>query len=196
MYFQWAQLIHAIPQIWKDKIKQNLSKNESNLLVLNHHLIKNARILTLDKLTAKEIYSILISSLKNKPTSQNYFENSFPNYTFDWKQIYLLPRIITINSYQRNFQYKILHNILYLHKTLYIFGKIDSPLCSICHSNDETVAHLFCKCVRVSQLWSQLRIFFSTDLNLPLLTPQTAIFGFLAKTDKCIFKITNHLLYI
>ena len=35
MYFQWAQLIHAIPQIWKDKIKQNLSKN--------------ARILTLDK---------------------------------------------------------------------------------------------------------------------------------------------------
>ena len=110
--------------------------------------------------------------------------------------MYLLPRIITINSYQRNFQYKILHNILYLHKTLYIFGKIDSPLCSICHSNDETVAHLFCECVRVSQLWSQLRIFFSTDVNLPLLTPQTNIFGFLAEADKCIFKIMNHLLSI
>ena len=39
-------------------------------------------------------------------------------------------------------------------------------------------------------------MFFSTDLNLPLLTPQTAIFGFLAETDKCIFKITNHLLLI
>ena len=71
MYFQWAQLIHAIPQIRKDKLKQNLSKNENNPLVLNHHLIKNARILTLDKFTAKEIYSILISSVKNKPTSQN-----------------------------------------------------------------------------------------------------------------------------
>ena len=46
------------------------------------------------------------------------------------------------------------------------------------------------------QLWNQLRIFFSTDLNLPLLTPQTAIFGFLAENDKCIFKITNHLLMI
>ena len=55
---------------------------------------------------------------------------------------------------------------------------------------------MFCECVRVSQLWSQLRIFFSTDLNLPLLTPQTAIFGFLVETDKCIFKITNHLLLI
>ena len=105
MYFQCAQLIHAIPQIRKDK---NLSKNESNLLDLNHHLIKNARILTLDKLTAKEIYLILISSLKNKSVSQNYFQNLFPSYTFDWKQIYLLARIITINSYQRNFQYNIL----------------------------------------------------------------------------------------
>ena len=83
IYFQWAQLLHAIPQIWKNKIKQNLTKNESNILVLNHHLMKIARILTLDKLMAKEIYSILISSLKNKLTSQNYFENSFPNYTFD-----------------------------------------------------------------------------------------------------------------
>ena len=55
---------------------------------------------------------------------------------------------------------------------------------------------MFCECARVSQLWSQLRIFFSTDLNLPLLTPQTAIFGFLVETDKCIFKITNHLLLI
>ena len=137
MYFQWAQLIHAIPQIWKDKIKQNLSKNESNLLVLNHHLIKNARILTLDKLMAKKICSILISSLKDKPTSQNYFENSFPNHTFDWKQIYLLPRIITINSYQCNLQYKILHNILYLTKKLCIIGKVDPPLCSICHSETD-----------------------------------------------------------
>ena len=40
MYFQWAQLIHAISQIWKNKTKQNLTKSESNLLVLNHHLIK------------------------------------------------------------------------------------------------------------------------------------------------------------
>ena len=60
MYFQWAQLIHVIPQIWKNKIKQNLTKNKRDVLVLNHHLIENSRILTLDKRTVKEIYSILI----------------------------------------------------------------------------------------------------------------------------------------
>ena len=86
--------------------------------------------------------------------------------------------------------------MLYLNKKLYIFGKIDSSSYSICHSNDETAAHLFWECVHVSQLWSQLRMFFATDLNLPLLTPQTAIFGLLVETNKCIFKITNHLLVI
>ena len=77
----------------KNKIKQNVTKNESN------HLIKNATILTIGKLTAKKIYSILISALKNKPISQSHVENSFPSYTFDYKQIYLLSQIITINSY-------------------------------------------------------------------------------------------------
>ena len=61
-------------QILKNKIKQILTKNESSLL---NHLIKNARMLTLDKVTAKEIYSILISSLKNKATSQSYFGSYF-----------------------------------------------------------------------------------------------------------------------
>ena len=103
---------HNTPDMEK-QIKQNLKKHDSNFLVLSHYLIK---------ITAKEIYSILISSLKNKLTSQSYFENSFPNYTFDWKQIYLLPRIITINSYQRKFQYKILYDILYLNRKLHIFG--------------------------------------------------------------------------
>ena len=108
----------------------------------------------------------------------------------------MLLQIITTNSYQHNFKYKTLHNTLYLKRKLYIFGKIDSPLCSIYHSNHETVSRLFCDCVGVRQLWSQPRTFFSTDLNLPLLMPQTAIFGFLAEINICIFKITKHSMSI
>ena len=48
----------------------------------------------------------------------------------------------------------------------------------------------------VSQLWSQLRIFFSANLGLSLLTPKTAILRFQGETEKCIFKIMNHLLLI
>ena len=119
----------------------------------------------LHKLTAKKIDSIFISSLKNKPTSQSYFENSFLNYTSDWKQTYLIVRKITINSYQRNFQCKILQNILYLNRKLFIFGKIGSHLCSICHSSDETVLHLLRECIHVSQLWSQLTTINTIDCH-------------------------------
>ena len=160
-------------------------KNESNLL----NLMRNSRILTLDKLTVKEIYPILVLTLKETPTSRN----SFPNYTFDWKQIYLLPRIITINNYQRNFQYKILHNVLTEIRScinlekwilLYVTFSIQMKrLLYMCFGN-------------VSQLWSQLRIFFSANLDLSQLTPKTAIFRFQSETEKYIFKIINHLLLI
>ena len=62
----------------------------------------------------REMYSVLLLSSGNTPTSQKYFSKVFPNENFDWKKIYILPRVVTINSFQRNFQYKILHNILYL----------------------------------------------------------------------------------
>ena len=42
----------------------------------------------------------------------------------------------------------------------------------------------------------RVRICFSTNLDLPLLKPDTAIFNFLAETDKCVFKIIKHLLLI
>ena len=125
--------------------KKNDSKKMSKkkYVVEDHYLIKNTRVIVLGKLTAGEIYSVLVLSSGNTPTSQKYFGKVFPNENLDWKEIYVLPRIVTINSFQRNFQYKILHNILYLIKMLFNFGKIKAPLCSFCHSYDETIKHIF-----------------------------------------------------
>ena len=93
--------------------------------VQDHHLIRNTRVIVLDKLTAREIYSVLLLSSSNTPTSEKYFGKFFPNENFDWKKIYKLPRVFTINSFQRNFQYK----MLYLRKMSFTFGKIKTPLC-------------------------------------------------------------------
>ena len=49
---------------------------------------------------------------------------------------YILPRVVTINSFQRNFQNKIFHNILYLSKMLFTFGKTKTPC-------NETMKHIF-----------------------------------------------------
>ena len=67
-----------------------------------------------------------------KPTAQTYLEKNFQNPELKWKDIYTLPRRATINTNLCIFQYKVLHNILYLNKMLYKFGKKVSPLCSFC----------------------------------------------------------------
>ena len=120
---------------------------------------KNTRVITLEKLTAREIYSLMILSSGSTPTSQKYFGKGFPNENLDWNRIYILPRVVTINNFKRNFQYKILHNISYLNKMLFIFGKTKTALCSFCHSYDETIKHIFLEYMRVKQLRSHLRLF-------------------------------------
>ena len=157
-------------------------------------IIKNTRVIVLDKLTAREIYSVLLLTSGNTPTSQKYFGKVFPNENFDWKKIYILPRVVTINSFQRNFQYKIPHNILYLNKMLFTFGKIKAPLCLFCHSYNETIKHIFLEWICVKQLWNHLRLFLTNDISLPILTPQTAIFDLINGIENSVYKIANHLL--
>ena len=41
--------------------------------------LKGARMLTLEKLPSKELYSILITKFTNKRSSNVYFEKIFPN---------------------------------------------------------------------------------------------------------------------
>ena len=82
LYFQWIQLIHANPLIWKqtNKKKNDSEKNvETNYVVQDHHLIKSTRVIALDKLIAREKYSVLLLSSDNSPTSQIYFGKVFPN---------------------------------------------------------------------------------------------------------------------
>ena len=73
MFFQWAQLKHAIPPRWKKIIFDYKNINE-NKLCQNHHVIKEATILPLDKLSSKETYLILISNIANKRTSNIFLK--------------------------------------------------------------------------------------------------------------------------
>ena len=64
----------------KKKKKNDSEKNvEANFVVQDHHLIKSTRVIALDKLIAREIYSVLLLSSDNSPTSQKYFGKVFPN---------------------------------------------------------------------------------------------------------------------
>ena len=126
--FCWLQLVNAIPEMWKKCIKQT-SENTSLLVVKDHHLLRGSRIIILEKLSSKELYSLLISAIDHQPTSQKYFDNLFPNIELPCKEIYLAACKATANSHLRCFSYKIIMNVLYLNKKLSQFGKTQSLLC-------------------------------------------------------------------
>ena len=57
-----------------EKFTQRNQSDSSNLVLLDHQLLKNNRTLGIEKMNSKEIYSIIISSKVNIPTSRIYFE--------------------------------------------------------------------------------------------------------------------------
>ena len=162
--FCWLQLINTIPEMWKKCIKPT-SENTSLLVVKDHHLHRGSRIMILEKLNSKELYSLLISAINHQPTSQKYFDNLFPNIELPWKEIYLIVCKATADSHLRCINYKIIKNVLYLNETFFQSGKTQSPLRSFCHPEDETTLHVFHKCSVTKILWNQLFLFFETDLS-------------------------------
>ena len=147
---------------------------ETCVLYLDHHLIKN--ILSLEKLTSKEIYSILISKRISIPTLQQYFNSLFPDSDLNWKLIYLLPREISRSTSCRAFQFKILNTVLYLNKMLFRFGKAPSPLCSFCKLHDETLIHVFSSCNQVISLWIEMKLFSSRIYTINIFVPKDCHF--------------------
>ena len=96
-YFKWFYLLHAIPRHWKLAVL-NDKGDCKNIIYLNHHLIKNNQILATEKLIPKELYSLSIVLKNELPMSQKYFCNIFPNLQVEWKEIYLLPRKVSIDT--------------------------------------------------------------------------------------------------
>ena len=96
--FVWLQLINTIPEMWKKCIKQ-ISENTSLLVVKDHHLLRGSSIIIIEKLSSKELYSLLISAIDHQPTSQKCFDNLFPNIELPWKEVYLTARKATVNSH-------------------------------------------------------------------------------------------------
>ena len=122
----------------------------------------------------------IMSNSNFKSHLQNYimyFETMFNVNNLDLTKIFKLPRLTTYSTCLRSFQYKILHNILFLNEKFYFFWITKSLLCSYYNTYDEIPIHLFCECDYTKYLWLQLNRHFNFDLTLPVSTPQTVILG-------------------
>ena len=177
LYFQWLQISNTIPNEWKRIICEDRG-NSRLFCEFSSHLIIKAKIFPVDKLTSKMLYSIVVKARAEPPTSQRMFLSLFKINSLPWKKIYTLPNRISIDSYSRVFQYKILNNILYLNNKLHKIGFSDTPLCSYCNQHNETINHLFVECRVSKTLWNDIKSYFQDIITIPDLDLQSAVLGF------------------
>ena len=192
LFFNWIRIIDAIPNHWRASIKADEGSSRV-LCEFSPHLIVKANLFTMEKLTSRTFYDIMLVSKIKPPTSQRTLCSLLNTESLPWKKIYILPRITSIDSYSRNFQYKCLNNILFLNHSLHRMGFTESPLCSYCSSHNETMQHLFLDCEFSKVLWLDIKNHFANILTIPDLTLQSAILGFF-DVDKDSLALNNILL--
>ena len=66
-------------------------------------------------------------------------------------------------------------------------------MCSFCNREKETILHTFYSCIFTKALWNDLKNSVEGFSQLPDLTPQSAMFGFL-DINTNVYLISNHLL--
>ena len=150
-------------------------------------------------MTAKNFYSEIVQKVKVKATSVKYFEKMLaPQEEINWEQVYMIPRQSTIESKMRSFQFKILHNVLFLNAKLFKMHIVDTPLCWFCKEENETPIHLFSQCVVTTSYWEFLQDWLKPSLKLPNLTPESALLGITTpvNNDRFLTILINYLLLI
>ena len=191
-YFKWIQIINAIPLSWKNIVKNTITNRDTCCTVI--HINKGKDTVPLGALNSKFFYTVYRDNMYTVPTSQKYFDQRFGP-ELKWDDIYLIPRVVTKDTYIQIFQYKILHNTLFLNARLFHLNYSTTPLCTLCNTTNETPVHFFCECDVTYNLWCELVNFLNPSLQFNHLTPQNALLGFLDKSDDD-FIIKNHLLLI
>ena len=192
LFFRWLQIVDALPKHWIKVLKEDAGRSRL-FCDFSPHAILKAKIFPMSKLNSRTIYDHIIAAITKPPTSIRYFLRYFQVESLPWKDIFLLPRFISIDSYSRFFQYKILNNMLFLNLPLFRMGLSDTPLCSYCREHDETIQHLFVNCDISKVLWCDLQNLLANTITLPDLDSQSAVFGFL-DSPAINFLIVNNVL--
>ena len=176
LYLKYAGLLQALLAKWRKFMKGCRTALISNLsFSTNIQLGQNS--VELDNPAAKTVYETLIQPIKINPTAQRTMEALLQEQNIEWSLVYTLPRKVTIDTSTHIFQYKILNNILCLNNRLHKMTIAESPLCSLCVNDTETILHFFIHCTITQNLWTQMQNWLSNILDIAELTSKIAILG-------------------
>ena len=188
-FLDYFQLIRNMPILWT-----KININELNLNYLNVHIPLPLKLLFKHKKGCRHIYKQLSSNnQEQKHWSKLGWERELHCEldTQFWSSVYSLPILCTLEMKLREFQYKVLKQILYTNYKLYKIKLVDSDKCDFC-GDIGTIIHMLCNCDAVKPLWSSLRIWLNKS-NIPIqnLSNKDIICGIPTQS-----RLVNHLILI
>ena len=157
LYIKYACLLKGLPANWRKFLKERKTASISNLFFSTNVRFRQNSV-QLDNIVPKNVYEILIQPIKRNPTAQRTMEALLQEPSIEWSLVYTLPRKVTIDTSTRIFQYKVYNNILYLNNRFYRITVTESPLCSLCGDDLETILHFFCHCSITQNLWTHAKL--------------------------------------
>ena len=172
--FEWLILKHSIRKHWLEMVQiEGLPQKK---LYFPYLVIGQVNI-KMNQLKHKLVYNYLIQSKREEPSGKVALENILQN-ELNLKAACKILYTTTIESSLRSFQFKILHNILPTNYILHRWKLKNSPRCSYCFINNETLDHLFCTCDKSITFYQNINIWLSRyNLKLPDMSVHNILIG-------------------
>ena len=149
-------IFKVIPASWKDD--RALVKFQEVDIVkfsLNIHLFSQK--IAFQNIKSRQVYDYFINDLKKIYTLKiTDGQTSFDLSDKDLKETFNRPRSTTLINKHREFQYKLLHGVIYTKEHLLKFKFVANNLCSFCQQEVESYGHVFLNCAKVKQMWQEV----------------------------------------
>ena len=137
-------VVHSLPSDWKTIIRPSVCINEINPS-------PPSLMSPLNRYT-----TLFLRKKQTPPTAQQKITDKYSETSINWEKVYSLPFRTTLDSKLREFQCKILNNIVFTKDKLFRFGLSQSPNCMFCNEEPESIEHLLSRCKVSSEFWKDV----------------------------------------
>ena len=188
------KIYKALPSEWKRSIEGIVAERDTDEDEM--FFMKNGRRISLAMISSKDIYTVIIKNVSDKVSVREKLRNLHTREFSekDLMAVFCRPRSSTLSCTLRDFQFRLLHGIVYVNHHLYRFKIVNDNLCSFCQKEEETYKHIFYTCEYARKVWERCSTFFSY-VDIKDLSWEEIQFG-IDLPDKGKAQLLNHVLIL
>ena len=147
------EIAHVIPTTWKNA-SPSVKFQQVDLLDFDINLNVSGQIKLFQATKSSNIYDCFVKDLRETYDLQIKDCNSkFDLTDKEISNLFTAARNTTLIRKQKEFQFMLLHGVIYTKVQLMKFGFVEDDFCSFCKKDRETYSHLFFNCGKVKDLW-------------------------------------------